>query len=758
MNEVINLGLPHVAQHIFKHFDNSELVQFLAVSPTWRQLICEEVLVNRVDEEDNHGRSLFTLACMAGYPDVIEIFLNHSKNQDGINDRCHNGKTAFMLACEAGHTDVVNILLHHLKSQGISFNAKCNNGMTAFMLACEQGNTAIMQLLMDHSEKKNIKLNQGFKSAFILACELGKIDDVNLLVNSNLIHFNLVCEHGKTGFMHACEQGHIEVVKLLIDHSKSKQLNLNLRNKLSNGKTAFHYACESGQVEVVDLLLNHSRQIDLKAKCLLGKTAFMYACSRGKVNVIKILVHNAESRGLDLYCSDAHGKTAFIHACQSGHMNVVELLMEYHEPGNVCQHFGLDIRDIFGNTAFPWACRHERIDVIQLMMDHPLFQLNVHNYKRRVEFLEGFVIACKKKDVDAVTKMFKHPKSLGNMDWNMKDANEFTAFQTVCKYGLKSVAKMMLDHHFDDLYSIDRAFRWACLHGRTDVMKLVLDHPPYKLNVQDRNNDYIDGFFIACEKKDADTVTLLFNHSKSQDFDWNLRHITGFTAFQTVCSNGLLKVVQMILDQSKSRSIDLNAVDTFHGSIAFITACKHGGIEVVKLLIDTKEKTNFNPNARDRKNDWTGFMHACHNGNIDIVKLLLDNSERIGLEMNAVDSTGMSGLMLAYKKGHTSVFELLVEHSETKLITIPEKSAFDLKSSTWQRLSPKIKNWLELHWKITNRHIKHTSGQVENLNLVQDQANTVDGEGKEEILLEELDYMEDYVSDNDSSEVDNDNM
>ena len=57
-----------------------------------------------------------------------------------------------------------------------------------------------------------------------------------------------------------------------------------------------------------------------------------------------------------------------------------------------------------------------------------------------------------------------------------------------------------------------------------------------------------------------------------------------------------------------------------------------------------------------------------------------------------------------------------------------------------------------------NRQNELLSGQVENLNLVQDQANTVDGEGKEEILVEELDYIEDYVSDNDIDEVDNDNM
>ena len=57
-----------------------------------------------------------------------------------------------------------------------------------------------------------------------------------------------------------------------------------------------------------------------------------------------------------------------------------------------------------------------------------------------------------------------------------------------------------------------------------------------------------------------------------------------------------------------------------------------------------------------------------------------------------------------------------------------------------------------------NRQNELLSGQVENQNLVQDQVNTVDGEGKEEILVEELDYIEDYVSDNDIDEVDNDNM
>ena len=52
-------------------------------------------------------------------------------------------------------------------------------------------------------------------------------------------------------------------------------------------------------------------------------------------------------------------------------------------------------------------------------------------------------------------------------------------------------------------------------------------------------------------------------------------------------------------------------------------------------------------------------MNACYNGHKDVVKLLLEHSERIELKARSIN--GKTALMIAHRKGHQDIVQLIKE-------------------------------------------------------------------------------------------------
>ena len=230
MDKVINLGIPHVGELIFKSIDTPELIKCLNVSETWREL-AGNVLIKR--SKGNMYIKIFD-ACKSGNTKVAQ-HLMVNLNEDELFQAALVSNTWKFLA--------ENILIKRWK--GKIFSKMCE--------ACKSGETKVVQLLLERCCFEETGLN---------------IED----------------EMGMTALMWACYKGHKVVVQLLLDHSK--RIELNSRNKF--GKTAFTLACKNGHKSVVKMLLDHTeRNIDLNARCNSGMTALMYACSHGHKDVVQ---------------------------------------------------------------------------------------------------------------------------------------------------------------------------------------------------------------------------------------------------------------------------------------------------------------------------------------------------------------------------------------------------------------------------------------------------------------------------------------
>merc|ERR1712062_355592 len=150
MDEIINLGIPHVAEQIFESIETQELIECLKVSETWK-ILAENVLIKR-------WKGKMFEACKNGQTKIVQLLLEHyDPEESGLNIKDTLGRTTLMIACKNGHKDVVQLLLDN-SERNIGLNARTYGGWTALMYACENGHKDIVQLFLNNSER-NIDLN-----------------------------------------------------------------------------------------------------------------------------------------------------------------------------------------------------------------------------------------------------------------------------------------------------------------------------------------------------------------------------------------------------------------------------------------------------------------------------------------------------------------------------------------------------------------------------------------------------------------------
>ena len=193
IENIINLGIPHVAEQIFESMKTQELFKCLEVSETWN-ILAGNVLIKRLK---------------AGNVSIKRL------------------KGRMFEACKYGETQVVRFLLERCNTEESGLNARDNDGWTPFMTACFCGHTIVVQTLLDHSDG-HIELNAEDydfgRTAFMWACYFGQKGVVQLLLNhpaAQSIDFDAEDDCGNTGLMIAQQRNHRDIAKLLFGKSGS---------------------------------------------------------------------------------------------------------------------------------------------------------------------------------------------------------------------------------------------------------------------------------------------------------------------------------------------------------------------------------------------------------------------------------------------------------------------------------------------------------------------------------------------------------
>ena len=149
IDTIINLGIPHVGENIFKSLETKDLIECLKVSETWK-ILAGNILLPR-------WKGKLLEACQEGQTEIVELLLDNLEDADEVTALDGRGKTALILACEHGHRDLVKLLLDHPR---IDINARnISDGETALICACRKGDRELVKLLLSHPKSENIDIN-----------------------------------------------------------------------------------------------------------------------------------------------------------------------------------------------------------------------------------------------------------------------------------------------------------------------------------------------------------------------------------------------------------------------------------------------------------------------------------------------------------------------------------------------------------------------------------------------------------------------
>ena len=109
IDTVINLGLPHVADKIFKSLSIDDLKQCQKVSKTW-MVLSEEILAEKILFQQWKGR--LWEACKEGKTKIVKLLLDYGDDTD-LNAEDWDRRTSFAWACSNSHEAVAQLLVNH---------------------------------------------------------------------------------------------------------------------------------------------------------------------------------------------------------------------------------------------------------------------------------------------------------------------------------------------------------------------------------------------------------------------------------------------------------------------------------------------------------------------------------------------------------------------------------------------------------------------------------------------------------------------
>lgn len=236
----------------------------------------------------------------------------------------------------------------------------------------------------------------------------------------------------------------------------------------------------------------------------------------------------------------------------------------------------------------------------------------LYNYLKKNDILDIhtiFIIACFHNNMNMINLI------------NLRDVytSLYSGLVEACKNGHVNVVKLIVSSSCH-LYGSDigNAMSVACKYDRWDIVEILKDHEPYYFP------DILEHICRSGNLK-------LFKHISNKI----LKSHMAKTCFYTVCKNGHLEIVKLLIPYVTPQKImrgfshayennHMHVCDYF-SSIGitnwnnyFLTACKTNNIELLKLSLQNNIST-LN----------TGFECACANGCLDVVKLLINQIRNV---------------------------------------------------------------------------------------------------------------------------------
>jgi len=296
IDAVINSGMPHIAEEIFKSLNDDDLIQCWKVSKTWK-VFAEEILLPK-------WRGKLIEACRAGKTEIVRLLLDNGDDTE-LNATDKNGSTPFILACKNRHQDVAELLFDH---PGFEVDKVDRDGTTNLMWASQMGLDKIVQRLLSKMDIKAINKKDKYgRTALSYAVKQKNESVAHQLLNLEGIEVDSVDQDGKTCLMWASKNNLDQIVVKLLPKLSPE----NIKYRDSGGWNAFLLACRYNSDKVLELMFAKSLMInwDFNAQGNFGDTGFILACKFKNEKAVDLILANYQRLKIDLKMKDYIGKT-----------------------------------------------------------------------------------------------------------------------------------------------------------------------------------------------------------------------------------------------------------------------------------------------------------------------------------------------------------------------------------------------------------------------------------------------------------------
>ncbi|XP_066918341.1 ankyrin repeat domain-containing protein 17-like [Clytia hemisphaerica] len=291
--------------------DEGESLLSLACSAGYYELV-QVLLAMNANVEDRGSKGDCTPlieAASNGFVDIVKLLLQHGAN---VNAQSSAGNTSLHKACGSGYDDVVELLIQH----NADLEHQNENGHTPLMDAASNGHVKVAKLLLDAGAGINTHSSEFKESALTLACYKGHVDMVFFLLERGADQEHKTDEM-HTALMEASMDGHVEVARLLLDHGA--QVNM----PADSFESPLTLAACGSHVELAELLIEHGANLEEVND--EGFTPLMEAAREGYLPMVALLL----AHGANLYAqTEETQETALTLACCGGFLEVVAYLLD----------------------------------------------------------------------------------------------------------------------------------------------------------------------------------------------------------------------------------------------------------------------------------------------------------------------------------------------------------------------------------------------------------------------------------------------
>ena len=361
------------------------------------------------------------------------------------------------------------------------------------------------------------------------------------------------------------------------------------------------------------------------------ETCLHVVAKTGQSEIFEMLLEHEEVKNPKNFLD----QTPFHFACQNGHFKIADTYMQRSQELNIQLN---DKDEINGWTAFHYACNYGHTKIVEMIM------------QKSIEI---------------------------NIELNAKDLHgRKSAFNLAVERDHSKTVEMLLDNSTE--FNIDlktsqedrTAFHFACVNGKSWLVEMILqksDMILIDLNAKDRFGK--TAFHLACSNDNSNIAEMIITESGHLNIELNAKDRFDRTAFHLACSNENSNIAEMIIEESGHLNIELNSEDNKRRT-PFHYAFERQNFNLVEILIQKTTQINLDQICKSVLESC--FQKACEIGYPKILETLLQKYP----EMNKKEYSGMAGIHLAIKNGHSFIVEMIIQKSDDPNIPLNLKDSF----------------------------------------------------------------------------------